>query len=287
MSMANIERYIRELEAVKNYDKVVKERDELSKKVAALETGLKSTSQELAGYKELKVRLVDGGETSLDEARRDFLTAMDTEIERRGGERFEALKREYEGEMPRLVYKRLVEILKAPARPEEIAAVIRAEAEKKVKGILYHIENWPDRFKQYYRKEVGAGVNSGLDSEFSRRVEESAEVKARQRLSELVSVAWPAWFNKNIHPRIAELETRAKENALELLKGPWTFTCDRCGTRFNDELSAFGVEELVRKGEVRVDCDNPACQDHSLLSSGRHRFKVSLYDLIEVYIRRE
>ncbi len=287
MSMETIEKYIRELEAIKNYDKVVKERDELSRKVAALEAGLKSTSQELAGYKELKVRLVDGGETSLDEARRDFLTAMDTEIERRGGERFEALKREHEGEMPRLVYKRLVEILKAPARPGEIAAIIRAEVEKRVNGILYHSQNWPDRFKQYYQKELEAGIKSGLDSEFERRVEEGAETRARERLGELVSAAWPGWFSANIEPRITELEREINENTLQLLKGPWIFTCDQCCATFSDELTAFGVEELLTKGQVQIECIDPACEDRSWFSSHRHRFQVSLHDLVEVYIRRE
>ncbi|TET37865.1 MAG: hypothetical protein E3J65_06085 [Dehalococcoidia bacterium] len=285
--MEHIERYIEELEAIRNYPKVVKERDKLSERVAALEASLKSLSEELARYKELKVRLAGAGEISLDEARRDSLRVMDAEIEKRGGERFEALKREYETKMPHLVYQRLLEILKAPARPAEIVTIIRAEAEKKANGILYHSENWPDRFKEYYQKEMEAGVKSGLDSEFNRRVEGSAEVKARQRLSALVNAVWPAWFSENIQPRIAELERKANENAFQLLKGPWTFVCDRCGTTSNDELTAFGVEELVRKGQVQVECDNPACEDRSLFSTGRHRFKVSLHELIELYITGE
>ena len=36
MSMETIERYVQELEAIKNYAKVVEERDELSRKAAAL-----------------------------------------------------------------------------------------------------------------------------------------------------------------------------------------------------------------------------------------------------------
>jgi len=112
MSMEAIEKYICELEAIRNYDKVVRERDELSKKASTLETSLKRTSEELARFKELKARLTDGGDVSLDGARQDFLRAMDAEIEKRAGERFEILKREYESKMPRLVYQRLVETLK-------------------------------------------------------------------------------------------------------------------------------------------------------------------------------
>lgn len=287
MSMETIDRYIQELEAIRNYDKVVKARDELRRKLATLEASLKSTSDKLAQYKELKVRLVDGGEISLDEARRDFLRAIDAEIEKRAGERFEALRREYETKMPHLVYQRLVEIVKGRAWPTEIAAVVRAEAEKRADRILYDKEEWPDKFKDYYQTEVQADVKSGLDSEFNRRVEESAKVKVQQRLTELVNAVWPQWFAQNIEPRITELERNANENVFQLLKGPWTFICDRCETSSDYELTPLGVEELLRKGRIQIECVNPACEDRSLFSSRRHRFQVSLHDLVEFYIRRE
>ncbi|MFQ5924756.1 MAG: hypothetical protein ACE5IE_02005 [Dehalococcoidia bacterium] len=287
MSMEAIERYIQELEAIKNYATVVAERDEFSSKVAALEASLKSASVELARLKEFKVHLSDSGGISLDEARQDFLGAMDAEIEKRAAEKLEALKREYEAKIPQLVYQRLVDILKGLLWPTEIAAVIRAEAEKRADGILYHSKNWPDRFKEYYQKEVGVGVKSGLDSEFERRVEEGAEARARQRLSELVNVVWPLWFDENIEPRVAELEARANENALQLLREPWTFTCDRCGTTFSTELTSFEIEGLLARGQVQIECINPACEDNFLFFSRRHRFQVSLHDLIEVCIRGE
>jgi len=159
--------------------------------------------------------------------------------------------------------------------------------EKRVNGILYHSQNWSDRFKQYYQKELEAGIKSGLDSEFERRVEEKAEARGQQRLRELKNEEWPGWFNANMEPRIAELERKLNENALQLLRGPWTFTCDRCGTTFGDELTAFGVEGLLTKGQVQIECVDPACEDHSWFASRRHRFQVSLHDLVEVYIRRE
>lgn len=55
-------------------------------------------------------------------------------------------------------------------------------------------------------------------------------------------------LNANIQPRIAELERKVSENALQLLKGPWTFTCEGCGTKFDDELTSFGIEGLLPKG---------------------------------------
>lgn len=285
MSVEVVERYIRELEAIKNYGKVLKERDELSVKAAALEASLKRTSEELAGLRHFKVHLGDGEGISLDEARRDFLRAMGGEIEKRAGESFEALKLEYEAKMPRLVYERLIKIIKGRAWPAEMATVIGAEVEKRVNGTLYHSENWPDRFRGYYQKEVEAGVKSGLDVEFQRGVEEGAEVRARKRLRELTSAEWPRWFDANIEPRIAELEGKIEENAFQLLRGPWTFSCERCGTRFDDELTSSEIEGLLMTGWFHIECINPACEDNFLLFSRRHRFQVSLRDLTEVKLR--
>lgn len=284
MSMEAVERYIQDLEAINNYGRVVKERDELSEKAATLEARLKRTSDELAGLKEFKVQLGESGEISLDEARQDFLRAMDMEIEKRTGERFEALKQEYEAKMPQVVYQRLVEILKGQAWPLEIAAVISAEVAKSVNRILYHSENWPDKFKVYYREEVGVGVKSGLDSEFERRVEEAAKAKAQQRLRELKNEEWPKWFSANIEPRIAELERKVSENAFQLLKGPWTFVCDQCDTTFSDQLTGAEIEALLTKGQIQIECINPACDDHFLFSSRRHRFRVLLHALIKTYV---
>jgi len=112
----------------------------------------------------------------------------------------------------------------------------------------------------------------------------SAEASARQRLRELKNEEWPKWFNANIEPRIAELQAKVNANALQLLKGPWTFTCDRCGTRFDAEVTAEGIEQLLRSGQVKSECANPQCEDHSLFSTRRHTLQVSLHDLIKVRI---
>ena len=57
------------------------------------------------------------------------------------------------------------------------------------------------------------------------------------------------------------------------------------GTNCDDELTPFEIEELLTKRRIQIECINPACEDRSLFSTRRHRFQVSLHDLIEVYIR--
>jgi len=283
MSIETVERYIQELEAIKNYSEVKREKEELSHKIEELKASLDNALKEVSSLKGLKAHL-DGAEMTLEEARLDFIRAQDAEIEKRAAERFEALKLEYEAKMPQLVYQRLIEIFKGRLWPKEIATVVKAETEERANGILYHSENWPDKFKEYHQKQVEAGVKSGLDAEFNKRVEERANMRAQQRLRELKNEEWPKWFNANIEPRIAELQAKVNANALQLLKGPWTFTCDRCGTRFDAEVTAEGIEQLLRSGQVKSECANPQCEDHSLFSTRRHTLQVSLHDLIKVRI---
>ncbi|GAI53366.1 unnamed protein product, partial [marine sediment metagenome] len=116
------------------------------------------------------------------------------------------------------------------------------------------------------------------------RVETAAITRARQRLKELITTEWPTWYRTNVDPKIAELESRIDADALQLLMGPWEFTCDRCGTKFGAKLTASGIEDLLREGLVRIECSNAACEDSGWFSRRRHTFTVSLHKLIESHI---
>jgi plasmid maintenance system killer protein len=222
---------------------------------------------------------------ALEEARLDFIRAQDAEIEKRAADRFEKLKADYESKMPQLVYQRLRDILRQPWWPEEIAKLVDTETKKKADAILHEQKNWPQWFKELYQEEVKKKVSAGLNHEFNARVEMAAIAKAQQRLNELTATEWPAWYRANVEPKIAELEIRINAGALQLLKGPWLFTCDRCQTRFDAEVTAEGIEQLLRSGQVKVECANPQCEDRVLFSTRRHTFRVPLHDLIAIRIR--
>jgi hypothetical protein len=139
-------------------------------------------------------------------------------------------------------------------------------------------------FRKLYEEEVKRRVSAGLSQEFNTRVETAAVTRAQQRLKELTSTEWPTWYCTNIQPKIVELESKINVDAIQLLKGPWLFTCDRCGTSCNAELTAGEVEQLLRTGQIKVACANPECVDKSWFSSRRHTFYVSLHNLIEIRI---
>jgi len=285
MSIETVEKYLQELEAIKNYPQVKREKEVLSRQMEELKASLDNALKEVSLLKGLKANL-DSAEMTLEEARLDFIRAQDAEIEKRAADRFEELKGDYESKMPQLVYQRLRDILRQPWWPEEMAKLVDTEAKKKADAILRDQDNWPQWFKELYQQEVTKEVSAGLNEEFNARVETTAVARARQRLNELTSTEWPAWYQANVEPRIIELETKINTGALQLLIGPWGFTCDRCATKFDAELTAEGIEQLLRTGQIKVACANPDCEDHSLFSTRRHTFQVSLYDLIEVRIAR-
>jgi len=283
MSIETIERYLQELEAIKNYPQVKLEKEELSHKIEELNVSRDNALKEVSSLKRSKAKL-DGAEMTLEEARLDFIRAQDAEIEKRAADRFETLKADYESKMPQLVYQRLRDILKQPVLPGGIAKLIDTEAKNKADAILRDQSSWPEWFRKIYEEEVKKKVSAGLNQEFDARVETAAMARARQRLNELTTTEWPAWYQANVEPKVLELENKITTNALQFLKGPWVFTCDRCGTSFSDELTSFVIEALLRKGPVGIECSNAACEDRSLFSSRRHTFQVSLHDLIEIRI---
>ena len=271
MSIETAERYIQELEALKNYPQVKRDKERLSQKVEELEVSLDNTLKEVSSLKSSKANL-DGAQMTLEEARLDFIRVQDAEVEKRAADRFEKLRAEYESKMPQLVYQRLRDILKQPGLPKEIAKLIDTEAKKKADAALRNQKRWPPWFRKLYEEEVEKKVVAELNEEFNARVETAAITRARQRLKELTTTEWPAWYRANVEPKIAALESKINTGALQLLMGPWMFTCDQCGTGSSAELTAGEIEQLLRTGQIKVACANPDCEDHSLFSTRRHTF---------------
>lgn len=283
MSTDTIERYIQELEAIKNYPRVIQERDTLSQEAQELKDNLDNALKEIASLRGFKTNL-DGANITLEEARLHFLGVQDAEIEKRAADRFERLKTELESEMPGLVYRRLCDILGRSPWPREIAELINTEADKKADVILRHQGSWPPWFEELYRGEVQEKVHAGLNEEFNAKVEAMAESMAREKLNYLISTHWPSWHRENVEPKIAELEDKIRANALQLIRGPWRFTCDQCNTSFSAKLATRDVEQLLKTGRTNVACANSQCEDRAFFGTRRHTFQVFLYDLIESHL---
>jgi chromosome segregation ATPase len=317
MSLEKAEKYLEQLEAIKYYDNVKRERDELSAKVKelkanlvakgraieeltrklsdlekvaevkegemkALKKELRAKDEEAAGLKaharqlesrvkELEELKVTSDGKTLKEAEESFLMARETEIKKRAHESLAQIRLQWErDEKPKEVLSDAIRLLRSTI--EELRKPEPRHFPKEVVEI-----GLSDRVQEIITSEV----NKRLDAEFLRRVEESSEKRTLRKLEHLKSVEWPNWYRINVEPRIRELESKATSNAIAMLRGPWTITCDKCGQKFETNLTSEGMESLLRFSFAYLECQNPLCIDSVLLWTRRHRIRVSLKDLID------
>ncbi len=271
-----MEAHLKELKALKKYDEVKSlsqevsqlkamvselrsERDKLKKEILLrkkaeeerrqFKEALNQAQEELSMLKEVKV-ILNRGHLTLEQAARDFVKAKDVEIKARVEREFKGLKKNFEVKAPRLVYQKLLAILKKPEWPAEIAQVIEEKAEEK--------------------------AQSRLDDEFQHRVSEEA-------LDRLEALKWKEW-----RPFIEKEASRLGSNLKTLiaeLQGTWHFACDQCHGRVAVDIGPRQIAALL-KGAWVAEC--PRCRDFNLPPLpllAPHKINGStLEDLLEAYL---
>jgi len=316
LSFEKIDQYIKELEAVKYYDKIKAENAALLARVKELEVELLSERRRLEELlktiKELEeqVKVKDGEVESLRselevrevrirelEERVGSLVSRVRELEelkvlvegRTLKEAEEVFLRAKENEV-RVLARNLFNQLKSEWEREGKPVEVMDEAIRWLKHTLEQLskpgtpplpkEIVESGLPEKVREILDSEVKRRVDAEFLRRVEERSEQKALEKLERLKSVEWLNWYKTVVEPRILQLEYELRSNAVKALKGPWLITCDRCGTTFQVELTADDVEDLLRKGSVAVECPNPNCLDTFFFIVSRHRIEITLKKLI-------
>jgi chromosome segregation ATPase len=308
MSLEKIERYIKELDAIKHYEETKLERkklegevkelrekistrnkevEELTKRIKKLEEDAKKEEEEIGFLKdEIKekdkkithlnervdelesLRTIAEGKT-LKEAEEAFLKVEDEEIKKNAEETLARLKSNWEkDEKPKEVLNEAVRWLNST-----IEVLSKPEPHWFLKEVAD--VGLPEKVEEI----IGLEVKRRLDNEFFRRVEEESKKKALEKLNQMKNVEWPRWFEAYAEPKIRELEEKMNTNLFNLLNGPWTITCDKCGTKQRIETMPQGIEQLLRNGYMTAECSNPNCNDFM----ARHR-KVELKAIIFSYI---
>jgi rubrerythrin len=244
----------------------VRIRDE---KIKKLEEELNNLVSRVRELEEIKT-LTEG--RTLKEAEELLLKAKEGEVKRLAKELFNQWKSEWERrDKPKEVLneaiKQLKHIIEQLSKPGP-----RTFTKEAVDFGL------PEKVEEILNLEVSKRINT----EFLRRVEEESERKANEKLEKLKSTEWLRWYKVVVEPRILQLESQIRYNAIKTLEGPWIITCDKCGTKFQVVLPTEGVEELLRGGSLMIECQNPNCIDSMLFFSSRHKIKVTLKELIEL-----
>ena len=309
----SMERYTKELEALKNYAQIKKERDSLAEetaglkdkvvqlqaqlesevsvkkrlslqlsnseaKVRELSMRLDEARKELSSLQDFKVKLPEGAVLNLDEMKTRFLEAEEDEIEKKAKARLADLEKGLRSQIPALVHKRLIEVLKLPTWPPEIEKVINSRARQIADESLQDREKWPDWFKEHYLDEVEELVRKQLDSEFVSRV----RVEAEKRLDAMKAGEWKEYTADKARQLAVDLKGLVRE-----LQGTWWFSCDRCNRRLALEINPPEIGVLLRGGVVDVVCT--ACSDPAtfpfILSTIPHKVSsLTIGRLLQAYI---
>lgn len=260
MTLDRVEELIVQCEAIREYSRVRKEREQLSKRVAELEE-----TKTLTEGKTLS-EAVEALKMCRKEEIRNEAKALHDEWDRK--EKPKEVTRAVSAELAWLIsnysgHLTLEEQLAAQsARPLDPALV------KKFHDIVERI------------------VNGRLDGEFSRRVKSQADLE----LERLKKEEWPKWLRATMMPKAEELAGQIKTNALRLLQRTWRVRCDRCGMEQMLEATPEIIAQLLAleaypdwfeflPGHGLVECKNPNCGDFLI----RHRLRIHLKDIISYY----
>lgn len=158
-------------------------------------------------------------------------------------------------EAPKLIYEALLEELNKypnscmPQTGELIDSIAHDQRDKQLKNRTH----WPKWFQDLFESEVLSGINKGLDEEFSKNVENTAQT----RLSYLIGIEWPRYIRK-----IADqfFKDNFREQLIKLQR-PITISCDRCRHVYSFSLTHNGIADLFRKPTIRIPCTTPGCRD--------------------------
>jgi hypothetical protein len=309
MSFEKIDQYIKELEAVTNYDKVmennlqltqtnegqIRELTKVSKENSTLKKNLKEKKQEIKDLgKEIKLKneelqksefettklknRVDELENlksivdgmTFSEAEKTLLKTLDDEVDTRAHESFKAMKVKWDtSDKPKEVFSEAVKQLKI------IVKTLRIPRPRFFQTELID-EELPNKVEEIIKAEVEKRV----DEEFHKQVEAKSDLEAKLKLGDLTNVEWPKWYQTNVYPRVRELEEKIVANALNQLKGLSIFVCDKCDTQLTLPLTPQTIEDILRNRYIMVECCNPDCRDYF----HRHRIKLTLEILISNYL---
>ena len=136
--------------------------------------------------------------------------------------------------------------------PPELVEVIKLLQEKETKLILKNEKLWPNFFKQAVVKQIKQGISQGIDAEFQKQVEQSAQTKLRQ----LVQSEWPSYTIRYFDPFFKHTFSEQLAQLSQTLET----VCPKCNCTHDLLLSETGIAELMTTGRMNVQCMNPHCR---------------------------
>lgn len=307
MSFKEVKDDLRDLEAIRDYDRVKKERDDCLASKKDLNEKYDQLVGELGTIREAKATTEQQNRDLQEKLQKCGAAKEQAELEKA------ALSKEVKE------LKELKATAEGKTLPEVTAAVIEAtnaEIEERSDTRLMEKENdWETKGKPKQVREAAIGllqvclrglaqqvklvevdvhqagidgevtliidreVKRRLDSEFYKRVETESDEKAKVKVEQLAKVAWPKFVKEQVEPRAMKLESVFRTNLQIFLTNLFHIRCNKC---LREQVIPIGpglVAQLVATGTAQVECSYPDCKDG--FGFWRHKMTVTLAALIE------
>jgi DNA repair exonuclease SbcCD ATPase subunit len=288
MSLEKVERYVRDLNAIKEYGPVKAERDQLFVENKLKEQEIEKLREKIKDLQASKDGLQGDLASTTEELRRsrtqneklqeELAELRDTKLIVGGEEltlpRIRELVEEAKSDKIKSRAKQLFNELRGEWEVKQKPKEVEAKAISDLRGIIDMLMRPEPHFF------LQDAVNLNLPQDVEKLI--SSEVDRR-----LERVEWPKWYAEVVQPKIGELEALIRENALNQLKGTWSLCCDKCGRPFKTELRGEHIEKLLRFGFIQVPCPHPQCLDQFLVFRSRHILRPTLGQLIENRVASE
>lgn len=316
MSLEDIRRNIKDADAFKNYDNVVKDLErcreaakikddtikDLNQKVAELQTSVGRLETESKGQSSAlgtcktelddarkeneklaksnktleELRATTDGKT-LPEVKAEVIKATDAEIEKRSDARVtEKLKNWETEEKPNLVRQAAIDILQHHING--YAQQLVDESAHTVTMVAADIvQTGIDRdIVRILNREV----TRMLDVESDKKVEAASEEKSKTKLEQLVRVAWPKFVSEYVEPKARELESLIRRILPDFLVDDFVIRCNKCLTEQTIAMTPVLVAEIIASGKTTTECQNTQCRVGLGPFTSRYRMTLSLDALI-------
>lgn len=305
MTLEEIGRHIKDIEAITQYKRVMKERDDAINREREVEEELskskKESNQRIGALTSQNEGLNNTLRCTKEELQTSNNLIKDKENELKAkNQTIDQIHLESKNQLNKIKELEELNVLAQGMTLSEVEkAVLKATDEeidrRAQQKSLIIAQNWRTNDKP---KEVEAQalvqleVILGLLAGQTRSIPPSLSgsnlpnmvLHALQR--EIDSRLWPQWYRTTVEPRVKELEDKIQQNVFTVLKGPWPVKCSVCDTEADCELDDPDVENLIKYGLTRVQCPNPNCRNHGPFFAIRKRLTELINDHVTKPMRR-
>ncbi len=103
-------------------------------------------------------------------------------------------------------------------------------------------------------------VKKRMNDEIKQRIESEAEKMSNAVVAQLVTEEWPRFLQAKVEPMVQQIISELRADLPRFLAEPMIMACNNCGNEWRNVFHPKGIDELIRRAETTVTCPNESCR---------------------------